>query len=127
LDAMESLLRDLESKRKVAFTDVQNKRSYIERIKAELKKSEEAMVKVEKNAGAFDLYSQKLAEKEALEMQGREKDGLLLKMSTLNVSVQDTKNKLDECERSLKDIEGHEEDIKNSSLRPRNRTRSRRR
>jgi len=72
-DAMESLLRDLESKRKVAFTDVQNKRSYIERIKAELKKSEEAMVKVEKNAGAFELYSQKLAEKEALEMQRREK------------------------------------------------------
>lgn len=117
LDAIENSLRDLESRQKVALTDVQNKRSYIERIKAELKKSEEAMKKLEQNEAAFRLYSAKMAEKEALEKQRLERDSILTKINSVNTSVAELKARLGECERSIAEMDKFEAEIK--TLEPR--------
>ncbi|HTY89811.1 MAG TPA: AAA family ATPase [Methanocella sp.] len=111
-DGMENTLRDLESKRKVVFTDALYKRAYIDRIKAELKNSEEALRKLEQNEAAFKLYSSKAAEKEALEKQRAERDELLKKSNDINASMRELGVKLAECERSLKEMETFELEIK---------------
>lgn len=111
-DTIESALRDLESKRKVAFTDAQNKRAYIERIRAELKKSEDAMGKLKQNEAAYRLYSSKMAEKEALEKQRLERDSIITKINLVKNSIAEMKGRLDECERSIKEMGRFEADIK---------------
>ncbi|BAI61494.1 putative DNA double-strand break repair Rad50 ATPase [Methanocella paludicola SANAE] len=111
-DAIESALRDLESKRKVTFTDAQNKRAYIERIKAELKKSEEAMGKLKQNEAAYRLYSSKMAEKEALEKQRLERDSIITKINFVKNSIAEMKGRLGECERSIKEMDQFEAEIK---------------
>jgi exonuclease SbcC len=110
-DIIENALRDLESKRKVSFTEAQNKRSNIERIMAGLKKSEEAMKKLEQNEAAYKLYSSKAAEKESMEKQRLERDALLTKANAISASIRELNAMLGERERSLKEMEEFESEI----------------
>jgi exonuclease SbcC len=111
-DTAESALRDLESKRKVVLTDAQNKRTYIDRLKSELKKSEEAMGKLKQNEAAYHMYSSKMAEKEALEKQRFERDSIITKMNSVNSSIAEMKGRLNECERTIKELDKLEAEIK---------------
>jgi exonuclease SbcC len=111
-DASENAIRELDSKRKVAFTIAQNKRAEIERIRLELTKSEDAGKKLEKNEGAFKGYITKVEERESLEKQRNERDELLKKANAVNASVVELKTKLAECERSLKEMEKYESEVR---------------
>ncbi len=111
-DAIEKALRDIESRQKVALTEKRNKGFEIERIKAELKKAEDAGKKLEQNKAAFERYQARVTEKETLEKQRSERDDLLKKMNANNASVVELKTRLGESDKTLAELKQYEDDIK---------------
>lgn len=110
-DAIEKALRDIESRQKVAMAEKRNKVSEIERISAELKKSEGAGKKLEQNKAGYDRYLAIAIEKENLEKQRSERDDLLKKINANNAFVVELKTRLGECEKSLGELKQSEADI----------------
>ncbi len=115
-DAIESAIRDVEGKYNVLQAEVNSKKSGIERIRLELQKSREAKKKLELNEAGYRQYLAKATEKEGLEKQRLERDALLKQANEVNADVKVIRFRLEEHERSLKELEQHEADIK--SLEP---------
>lgn len=111
-DAVEDTLRDLDGMRRVASAESGNKRETLGRIRAELKKSEEAMRTLERNEASFRLYASRMEEKEALEKRRGERDELLKKSGDAGAAVRELGARLADYGRALKELEAYELEIK---------------
>jgi exonuclease SbcC len=111
-DIIEKSLRDVEGKQKVLLAEKRNKEIDIDRIKAELNKSDEAGKKMEQNKTGYERYLARISEREALEKQRAERDDLLKKMNADHAFVVELKTKLGECERTITELEKYNAEIK---------------
>src|SRR5271157_1304068 len=111
-DAIEKAVRELESKQRLSQADVNNKKTNIERIKTELKKSEEAAKNIELSESGYKRFMAKTTEKEGLEKQRTDRDALLKQANIINSDVKLLKSKLSTLDLELQEIKKYESEIK---------------
>ncbi len=111
-DAAESAIREIENRQRILRADVKNKKAGVERLKLELEKSREAKKKLEISEAGYKQYLIKTSEKEGLEKQRSERDSLLKLLNDVNSDVKVIRSRIEECERSLKEMEQYEAEIR---------------
>ncbi|WP_424356613.1 AAA family ATPase [Methanocella sp. MCL-LM] len=111
LDALEKSVQELDSRFKLKTAETANARREVADVMTQLQACEAAEKKLADSKPGYDAFLAKNTDKEKLEKQRLERDGLLTIINTTSIKVTELRTKAAASDKALADIEAAEKEI----------------